>query len=194
MNTQPYPAFLIDLLPPPDRWSDQDYLWLSGRTNKLLELVDGTIEVVAMPTERHQALVILLLFLLRTWTAQNGGTAFIAPLRLRTAQGRFREPDLLLLKDVHDPRRGNNYWSGADLVIKVVSPDDPQHDYGAKRHEYAQAQIPEYWIVDPRTEHVLLLILQDGTYQEHQRAGRGEQLYSPGLDLTLDLTGLFDAE
>jgi len=33
-----------------------------------------------------------------------GGTVFYAPLRVHVAPGRFREPDLVLLLDVNDPR------------------------------------------------------------------------------------------
>lgn len=40
----------------------------------------------------------------------------VAPLRLRVREGKFREPDLLVLLDARDPRRSNRYWTGADLV------------------------------------------------------------------------------
>ncbi len=72
-----------------------------------------------------------------------------APLRLRIREGQFREPDLLLVLDADDSRRQNRYWLGADLVVEVVSPDDPERDTRVKRAEYAEAQIPEYWIAIP---------------------------------------------
>lgn len=40
--------------------------------------------------------------------------------------------------------RANDYGSGVNLVLEVVSPDDLD-----KRLEYTQAGIPEYWIVNP---------------------------------------------
>ncbi len=38
---------------------------------------------------------------------------------------------------------------GADLVVEVVSKNDPKRDLETKLREYAAAGIPEYWIVDP---------------------------------------------
>ena len=37
-------------------------------------------------------------------------------------------------------------------MVEVVSEDDPGRDLVTKRLEYAQAGIPEYWIVDPRKQ------------------------------------------
>jgi hypothetical protein len=32
------------------------------------------------------------------------------------------------VRDANDPRRQNQYWLGADLVVEIVSPDDPERD------------------------------------------------------------------
>lgn len=55
----------------------------------------------------------------------------------------------MVLRDANDLRRQDAYWTGADLAVEVVSEDDPGRDLITKRLEYAQAGIPEYWIVDP---------------------------------------------
>ena len=34
--------------------------------------------------------------------------------------------DLLLVADATDPRRRNRFWTGADVVVEVVSPDQPE--------------------------------------------------------------------
>lgn len=51
------------------------------------------------------------------------------------------------------------YPVAPDLVVEVVSPDDPDRDYIAKRKEYAQAGIAEYWIIDPEVNAVEVLVL-----------------------------------
>jgi Uma2 family endonuclease len=53
---------------------------------------------------------------------------------------------------------------GADLVIEVVSPGGESRDYYDKRSEYADAKIPEYWIVDPSKHELLVLRFADGEY------------------------------
>ena len=47
-------------------------------------------------------------------------------------------------------RNQDRFWLGADVVVEVVSPDDLGRDLVVKRADYAEAAIPEYWIVDPR--------------------------------------------
>lgn len=37
----------------------------------------------------------------------------------------------------------------ADIVIEVVSLESQQQDYAEKYHEYEQAGVSEYWIIDP---------------------------------------------
>ena len=161
------------LLPAQGEWRDEDYLWLTSRTNRLVELSDGRIEVLPVPTDQHQSILLFLYGLLRDFLAPAGGKVLVAPLRLRLHSGKFREPDLLALRAADDPRRQNAYWSGADLVIEVVSPDEPRRDLVTKRREYALAGIPEYWIVNPQTETITVLALAETTYVEHGVWTRG---------------------
>ena len=58
--------------------------------------------------------------------------------------GKYRAPDLLLLLDANDPRRQDEFWLGADLVIEIVSVDKPKRDTEEKPRDYAEAHIPKY--------------------------------------------------
>jgi Uma2 family endonuclease len=56
------------------------------------------------------------------------------------------------------------------LVVEVVSPGDEskqnyKRDYQDKRDQYAAIAIPEYWIVDPDREWVMVGTLVSGAYQ-----------------------------
>ncbi len=53
-----------------------------------------------------------------------------------------------MLCDANDPRRQNRFWLGADLVVEAVSEDDPERDTVDKVADYAEAKIPEYWIIN----------------------------------------------
>ena len=118
-----------------------------------------------------------------------------AALRMRVRQGKFREPDVLLLRDRSDPRCRDRYWLGADLVIEVVSPDDPDRDLVEKRADYAEAGIPEYWIVDPRDKTITVLALEGGAYRDLGVFGAGDTAESLVLDgFAADVRSVFDAQ
>jgi Uma2 family endonuclease len=110
----------------------------------------------------------------------NLGTVLFAPLRIKLWNGQFREPDIVFMRRENADRRGEKYWEGADLVVEVVSEgvESRERDLETKRHEYAQAGIPEYWIVDPKTSTVQVLYLSDDTYELHGRFSPGQQASS----------------
>ena len=187
-------SFVLDVLPPQGRWHEDEYLWLSDHSSQLIELTDGHLEVLPMPTDEHQSILACLYELFAAFVHGRGGKVLFAPLRLRVAGGTFREPDLLLVRDAADARRGNRFWTGADLVVEIVSPDQPERDIVEKRSDYAGANIPEYWIVDPRSAEVTVLIYRNGAYLDHGTFGRGLQADSPLLPgLAIDVDALFDA-
>ena len=162
-------------------WSEAQYLELTAHCKRLVEFIDGRIEFLPMPTKRHQAILRFLFLAAHSFVRDIGGDVFFAPLRLRIRDGKFREPDLLLVIDADDPRARDDYWLGADLVMEVVSPDHPGRDLVDKRGDYAEADIPEYWIADPLDETVTVLVLADGEYREHGVFRPGERAASPGL-------------
>ena len=148
-------------------WTEALYLRLTDRCNRLIEFTDGHLDVLPMPTTQHQAVLKFLFLAFHAFVGARGGAVFFAPLRLRIRPGKFREPDLLVLLKADDPRRQDDFWLGADLVVEVVSPRDARRDTVDKRIDYAEAGIPEYWIVDPHDETVTVLTLADGEYEEH---------------------------
>lgn len=186
---------VLDLLPLQGQWDEEQYLWLTDHTNRLIEFTDGYIEVLPMPTDNHQAILELLFLVFRTFLQPLGGKVRFAPLRLRIRSRKFREPDLLLVRSAADPRRQNRYWQGADLVLEVVSPDKPERDLVEKRGDYAEAGVPEYWIANPQAETIMVLWLEGDTYVEHGIFGRGSTATSvllPGL--AVDVDAVFDAD
>ena len=173
---QEFQQIILELLPEQGRLSEEDYLWLTDHTSRLIEYTDGYIEVLPMPTDEHQGILDFLNDAVKR-RVLPGGVVRFSPLRLRLNTGKIREPDLLLLLDRNDPRRGNRYWSGADLVMEVVSPDKPERDLVEKREEYAEAGIPEYWIVNPLNRTITVLTLDGDTYREHG-------VFAPGAQAT----------
>jgi Uma2 family endonuclease len=190
----PGDEMVVNLEPLQGLWTIEQYLAMTDHSRRLLEYTDGSIEVLPMPTDKHRVISRFLLFALFAFIERLGGTVLYAPLRLQIREGKFREPDLLLVRDADDPRRQNSYWLGADLVVEIVSPDDPERDTVEKRADYAEAGIPEYWIVHPDDETITVLTLRDGTYIEHGVFRRGEQAQSHLLSaLSLSVDAVLDA-
>ena len=185
---------ILGLFPEQGRWGAEDYFWLTDRTNHLIEFTDGFVEVLPMPPEEHQEIVQFLFLILLAWARPRGGKVHFAPLRVRIRDNKFREPDLILLRDADDPRRGNRYWTGADLALEVVSEDTPARDLVEKVRDYAEGPIPEYWIVNPLDETITVLSLVGARYVEHGVFRRGDLASSVVLEgLTVEVGATFDA-
>jgi len=174
---------IAHLFPNQGSWAEEEYLSLGG--NHLIEFSDGVLEVLPMPTELHQLIVLFLYRRLFDFvTSRRLGIVVTAPMRVQVAAGRFREPDIVFMLTQHADRRGNRFWRGADLVMEVVSEDDPDRDLVTKRSEYAQAGIQEYWIIDPRDQSIVVLTLDHAAnaYVEAGRHASGDTVRSVLLD------------
>lgn len=193
--SQEWKEFLEEILPSQGGWSEEQYLVLTDSTNRLIEFTDGFLEPLPMPTDRHQSILKFLFLLFHHFIDPRGGKVQFAPLRLRIRTGKFREPDLLLLLIAKDPRRQDRFWTGADLVLEIVSPEKPERDLIQKRAEYAEARVPEYWIVNPQTETITVLRLEGGAYVETGHFQRGQVAVSVLLaGFSVDVAAVFDAD
>jgi Uma2 family endonuclease len=159
------------------RMTLEEYLNYDDGTDTRYELVDGVL--VEMGTESALN-VLIALFLLVTFSSfvplnrLRRGTEVETPQGMATS----RYPDLLVLTEA-----GAMTLAGASrslvradmpvpaLVVEVVSPGKPgeknyDRDYIEKRQEYAEQDIPEYWLIDPQRQVVLVLTLEGQSYQE----------------------------
>lgn len=185
---------LVEEVFPQGCWGDDAYLWLTDHTRRLVELTDGYLEILPMPSRGHQRILAFLYSAFRAFLRPAGGEVLFAPLRLRVRRSKFREPDLLMVRDARDARSGDRFWTGADAVVEVVSPDSPERDLVHKREDYAEAAIPEYWIVDPQTETITVLVLGDAGYVTRGVYGRNDQADSLALPgFAVNAGDVFDA-
>jgi Uma2 family endonuclease len=186
---------LMEILPPQGAWTEEEYLVLTDHRNRLIEFTDGFLEVLPMPTDRHQTILGFLYLAFAGFLTPRGGKVQFSPLRLRIRPGKYREPDLLLLRAATDPRRQDRFWLGADLALEVVSSDEPERDLVAKCTDYAEARVPEYWIVNPQTETIHVLQLRGDVYEEAGVFRRVESATSTLLpEFTIAVSAVFDAQ
>ena len=176
-------------------WTEERYLELRSHFSGSVELSDGCLEFLTMPSPYHQSLMLFLLErLLRHVRLHQLGEVFPAPLGVRLWPGKFREPDLVFLRSEQIVDR-HRQPEGADLAIEIVSPRtiDRQRDLETKRVEYAVAGIPEYWIVDPQMQTITVLTLDGvpvgGPYRVHGEFRTGQTAASvllPGFTAKVD--------
>jgi Uma2 family endonuclease len=190
---------LATLYPPQGHWSEEAYLDLTDGTNRRIELVDGRLEFLPMPTELHQALVGFLYHAsLAFVTKHDLGFVPFPPLRVRVpADRRYREPDVLFIRKENYHLRSNRIWNGADLLMEIVSGDlkDRKRDYEDKLQDYAATKVAEYWIIDPELHAATVHRLDGDHYAVHGEFRPGQQATSVLLpEFSVDVAALFAVE
>ena len=189
------PAWEIaTLYPIQGTWTEAAYLALP--TNHMLELNDGCLEILPMPTYFHELIVEFLYDLLRSFVRERGlGKVMRAPLPIRLWAGQMREPDVLFLRPdrlQQLAKAGNRAQpEGADLVMEVVSPgpQNRERDLDVKRLEYARAGIVEYWIVDPELRTITVMGLVGDVYRvsgEFKTGQTATSILLPGFSVSVE--------
>ena len=175
-------------------WSEQEYLALD--INRRVEFNNGYLEVHDAPTDQHQAIIVYFIVILAEHARRFGGVGRPACMRMCLWEQKYREPDIVLLRDRNSSLRRENYWNWADLAIEIVgqSLEDRERDLVTKRIEYERAGIQEYWIVDPEQETVTVLSLSGDVYSEGDLFGRADVVKSLLLpELALPVAEILDA-
>ncbi len=182
---------ILELFPRQGEWRDGDYFSLPG--NRMVELVNGHVEVLPVPSLLHQFIARLVFLQMHGFVEQARlGIVMSAPTRVRISERHFREPDVLFVSQANSRRRQEQFWETADLVVEIISPDDPDRDFVDKRRDYAAASIAEYWIIDPRKDSIQVLHLRDGEYREVIKYVRTEHAVSRVLKgFRIDVEELF---
>jgi len=154
-------------------WTEAEYLSLD--TGRLIEFNDGVLEFLPMPKTSHARISRFISDLLRQYVdSRKIGEVLWAPCPIRVAPRKLREPDILYLSHQRIPQ-DDTPPVGADLVVEIISPgmESRRRDMETKRDEYAEAGIPEYWVVDPDNETITVLTLVGKRYELHHEFPAG---------------------
>ena len=135
---------------------DDYYNWPE---DERIELIDGVIYHVSMPSIRHQLIVGEIDFVFKSFVKSKKGKCKIfgagVDVRIDRDDKTIVVPDIAIVcqKDNLTER----YMDGApDLVVEVLSPSTKKKDLTIKYVKYASAGVREYWIVDPKKESVVV--------------------------------------
>jgi Uma2 family endonuclease len=160
------------------------------------EVLDGTLYRSGIPSVFHQWLSQLLVELVgRPAWLEEWAYYFTAPVGLLMPGGTPVQPDFCLIRRdrasmIYDKRiRGV-----PDLIAEILSPSNSDYDTDTKRHLYARAGLPEYWIVRPATRDLLCYWQPDptlGDYTQVRHIPADGTLDSPTLPIHLTIADLF---
>ncbi|MEM6838069.1 MAG: Uma2 family endonuclease [Cyanobacteria bacterium P01_C01_bin.120] len=172
--------------------SFEEYLAYDDGSDKRYELFNG--ELIEVPPESgfNVELSNYLFVQLLPIVGYQRVRAHNLELEVR-GEPRNRYPDLTVIREAHVAllKRRNTIRLTMPpplLVVEIVSPGEIQRnrDYVAKRTQYEDLGIPEYWIVNPQEQTVSVFTLQAGRYSDAQVLTDRHRLTSPQLP-TLDL-------
>jgi Uma2 family endonuclease len=177
----------------------EEYLVYEDNSEKLYELFNG--ELVEMPPESglnfQIANRLFLVFALILGTDRVRGHGLELEVR---GEPKNRYPDLTIIREEHIQllsKRNTILLSMSPplLVVEVVSPGEIQRDrdYIAKRIQYQGCGIPEYWIVDPQTQTILVLELINSVYTTVGNFSDDDSVRSPLFkQLNLKVSDVFN--
>jgi Uma2 family endonuclease len=148
----------------------EEYLVYDDNSEKLYELFNG--ELIEVPPESGFNIEIanrlFLFFALMLGSDRVRGHGLELEVR---GEPKNRYPDLTILREEHiqqlSKRNTIRLAMAPPLVVmEIVSPGEIQRDrdYIAKRMQYQDFGIPEYWIIDPQTQTILILELVGNSY------------------------------
>ncbi|MBD2313650.1 Uma2 family endonuclease [Desertifilum sp. FACHB-1129] len=175
-----------------------EYLLYENRSEKFYELFNG--ELIEMPPESGLNVQIanrlFLVFALMLGTDRVRAQGLELEVK---GEPKNRYPDLTIIREEHIQQLSTRNTIRLSmlpplLVVEIVSPGEIQRerDYIAKRIQYQDCQIPEYWIVDPQLQAIIVLELIDSAYTEVGQFKDDEWVISPGFrELNLKVSDIF---
>lgn len=126
------------------------------------EVLDGLLLVTPAPRPRHQRALLRLATRLQT-VCPADHEVFVAPLDWQPDRRTSLQPDILVVRQDQVGERG--VGGTPTLVVEILSPSTARIDRTAKLTRYADAGIPQYWIVDTEVPAITVFDLLDGTYR-----------------------------
>ncbi|MBS0018504.1 MAG: Uma2 family endonuclease [Arthrospira sp. SH-MAG29] len=175
----------------------EDYLKYDDGTDNHYELVNGQLEIMNPPRLEHFLIIKWIEQVLET-EIQNKDLQLLCfkDAGVRTGPNKSRLADICVVTREQTQELSKKslvFQTPPLLVVEVVSPESVNRDYRYKRTEYAAAEIPEYWIVDPMLNKISVLRMDEGLYEETVLTDNQQIVSQVFPELTLNIGDIFAA-
>ena len=137
---------------------------------KRAELIDGKMYDMAPPSRTHQKISGKLHQSIANYIDSKGGKCevYAAPFGvfLNKNDTNYVEPDISVICDLS--KLDEKGCHGApDWIIEIISPGTKSMDYFTKLFKYRNADVREYWIIDPAKELVMVYRFEQATMEQY---------------------------
>ncbi|MDA3940887.1 MAG: Uma2 family endonuclease [Spirochaetia bacterium] len=184
--------------------SYQQFLEMTEKSENRYELIDGVVYLLASPAFTHQRILGVIYIIFHEYLKNSKDCdTFMAPFDIDLIRQNIKllreeteddinvvQPDLIVLCDyMKDINAKDKYKGTPTLVVEILSPSSRSKDRVKKLDLYMESGIAEYWIIDPKTESIMVYSFKEGgldgdaIYTSSQNA---ESFHFPGLLVSLD--------
>ena len=171
---------------------ERDAFWSITHDDVKAEFMNGKGYVHQSPVMRRHAQALLkLIFLVEQWRVQvkDKGSIGFEKDCIRLNRSDF-EPDFVYWNAETSATitLDNIFRPIPQLVVEIISKSTVKVDRGLKYEQYEEAEIDEYWIIDPDKKHLERYVLINQQYQLHAiyTSGSFSTPIMPGLQLDVD--------
>jgi len=133
---------------------------------KRYELIHGEVHLSPSRSTKHQLILGNTSVWLGTYVkSARLGIVFCAPLDVCLSPDTALQPDLIFISAERVGIVQEDFVAGApDLAVEVLSQPTAAYDRATKLPIYAEAGVPEVWLIDPQVKTVEILRLQGRKY------------------------------
>ena len=182
------PITRVCMDPLPGTATEQDVVIINDQTNRLFELVDGTLLEKTMGTNESY-LAIQIAILMGTFVKESKlGIVLGADGMMRFSPGLVRIPDVSFISKERLPNGLDPDEAVATIVpnlaVEVISEGNADREMERKLEEYFQFGVQLVWYVYPKDKNVVVYTSPTDSTIETETVDGGVVL--PGFELSID--------
>lgn len=159
----------------------EEFLELVEASDQRFELIDGVVYNMESPSYKHQHIIHEVHGAFYNWFKGKKCIPLTSPFDITFFKAKDNicvvQPDIIVMCDKERVDKEGKYKGTPSLVIEVLSPSTRSKDMLKKLDLYKQCGVKEYWIIDPKNDHVLVYSLGNNDINDSKSYRKGADLY-----------------
>jgi Uma2 family endonuclease len=150
-----FSASRIRTYPAPGTATEKDLLEAEARSDRICELIDGTLVEKIMASYESMLAAALIHFIYLYLDTNDLGTVAAGDGLLKILPGQIRAPDVSFIRWERLPGRRSPkpaiYAVAPDLAVEILSKGNTAREMKRKLRDYFQAGVTLVWYIKPKT-------------------------------------------